>query len=207
MWYSFVRFWAQLVVWMLFRIRVHGRENIPSRGPVVLASNHQSFLDPPLVIVGVDRQIHFMARKSLFERFRPFGWLIASLKTFPISQGGGEIGAIREAMRRLRKGSVLLAFPEGTRSFGGRIGPFKEGLFMMAGRVGAMVVPTVIDGAYEAWPRGRRFFRPATVRVGFAPPIDPADFRGDTAGLRSACREAVVKLHREMAENRRCLES
>lgn len=207
MWYSFVRFWARLAMLTLFRIRVFGRENIPPSGAVVLASNHQSFLDPALVIVGIDRQINFMARKSLFERFRPFGWLIASLKAFPVSRHGGEISAIREALRRLKKGSVLLAFPEGTRTFDGRVGPFKEGLFMMAARVGAVVVPTVVDGAYEVWPRGRLCFRPGTVYVGFAPPIASADFGGDTARLRTACREAVVKLHREMAENRRYLES
>ena len=194
MWYSFLQFWARIVFPVVFRIRAYGRENVPSGGPVILAANHQSFLDPPLVGVGLTRQVHYMARKGLFRRWSPFTWLIESLNAFPVDRRRGDISAVRETLRRLKAGAAVLAFPEGTRSRGGRVGAFKAGIFMIAARSGAPVVPTAIAGADKAWPPGALFPRPATVHVAFGRALYARDFSGDADRMMKECRDAVVAL-------------
>ncbi|MHC4712883.1 MAG: lysophospholipid acyltransferase family protein [Planctomycetota bacterium] len=194
MWYFFVQFWVRIVFAIYFRMRVFGRENLPGEGGVILASNHQSFLDPPLVGVGLNRQVHYMARKSLFGHSGLFTWLIRSLNAYPVARGRGDIGAVRETMRRLKAGAAILIFPEATRTYHGEMGLFKPGIFMVAARVGVPVVPTVIEGAFDSWPRTRRFPLPAFVSVAFSEPLLPEDYGGDVNKMRDACQEAVEKL-------------
>ena len=116
MWYAFLQFWARILFWVFFRMRVFGRENVPADGGVIFASNHQSFLDPPLVGVGLNRQVHYMARKSLFGHSRLFKWLIESLNAFPVARDRGDVTAVRETLRRLKHGAGILVFPEATRT-------------------------------------------------------------------------------------------
>lgn len=194
MWYSFLQFWARIIFPIVFRIRVFGRENVPAAGGVILASNHQSFMDPPFVGVGLNRQVHYMARKSLFHRNALFTGLIRSLNAFPVERDRGDVGAVRETFRRLKDGAAVLVFPEGTRTRDGGIGQLKPGVFAIAVKTGAPVVPTVIDGAYEAWPRTRLFPRPRRVRVLFGEPLFARHFGDDPTSMAEACRGALVAL-------------
>jgi 1-acyl-sn-glycerol-3-phosphate acyltransferase len=172
--YAFGRSVARLGLSWICRIWVHDVENIPARGGALLAANHASFFDPPLVGVGVRRQLHYMARKSLF-RIPLFGRAIRAVKAVPVKRGAADLGSIRACIRVLRSGGALVVFPEGTRTYDGAMQPFKAGFAMMAARAGVPVVPVAICGTYEVWPRHRALPRPGRVRVAYGAPIDPPE--------------------------------
>jgi 1-acyl-sn-glycerol-3-phosphate acyltransferase len=159
-------------------------------------------MDPLLVGVGLDRPIHFMARKSLFTHNFLFTRLIRTLNAFPVERDRGDIGAVREMMRRLEAGAVVLTFPESTRTYTGEIGPFKHGVFLIASRSGVPVVPMAIEGAFEAWPRSNILPRPGQIVVACGKPLFPADFGGDDRRMADACREAVLALRDQAREFR-----
>ena len=138
-----------------------------NHGPVILASNHESYLDPPLVGSVADRAIFFLARNSLLAG--PFfGWLLPKLNVIPVDQEGGDRSALKALIRILRAGEGTLVFPEGERTSDGRLRPALPGLGFVIAKTLAPVVPMRIFGAREAWPRGstRVRFRPITVVVG-----------------------------------------
>ena len=138
----------QLVGVAAYGIRHAGRENIPASGGVLMVSNHQSHLDPPFVGMGVARRMNYLARDTLFH-FAPFRWLIHSVDAIPIDREGIGLTGIKESLRRLKRGEMVLIFPEGTRSRDGEIAPFKPGFTVLASRSGASILPVAIDGAYE----------------------------------------------------------
>lgn len=157
----------RLVGRVCFRLRVLHRERMINHGPVILASNHESYLDPPLVGSVADRAIFFLARKSLLAG--PFfGWLLPKLNVIPVDQDGGDRSALKALIRILKAGEGTLVFPEGERSLDGRLRPALPGLGFVIAKTLAPVVPMRIFGAREAWPRGsgRVRFRPITVVVG-----------------------------------------
>ena len=169
-WYGVCRHVVLVLFTLFFRMRVTHRERLPARGGVLVVSNHQSYLDPALVAIGMPRPFHPMARESLFK-FLPFALLIRSLYAFPVRRASADLGAVREAMRRLKDGAVVLMFPEGTRTRDGSIAPFHAGPIAIAGRAGVPVVPAVIEGAFDAWPRTCWLPRPHTIRVAFGRPL------------------------------------
>ncbi len=197
LWYEFLRYLLHLMAVLVYRIRVTGRENIPATGGVLLVSNHQSHLDPPLVGIGCPRHVNYLARQSLF-RFAPFGWLITSLGVIPLDQGKGGISGLKESLRRLKRGEILAIFPEGTRSRDGRIGRFMPGFTTLAVRSGAAILPAAIDGAYQAWPRQQAFPGGGRVRVHYGEPILPAeiavlDERELSAEVERRVRECLTR--------------
>jgi len=200
--YAVLQALAQSLMPAFFRVRVFGRENVPREGGVLIASNHQSFLDPLLIGLGLPRPVTFMARSTLF-RWRPFAWLIRALNAFPVRQGRTDLGAVRKAIRRMRAGWALLVFPEGTRTRDGRIGVVRRGFEMMAVRGGVPVVPAAIDGAFESWPRHRLLFRPGAIYVAFGRPLSVAD--GPSAGravLHERVRAEMLRLACSLKEKR-----
>ncbi len=169
-WYAFCQLLCRVLFIPIFRIRVRGRRNVPETGGALIVSNHQSFFDPVLIGVGLRREVHYMARDSLFRR-RIFGRLIESLNAFPIKREGVDVAAMREAISRIRQGRLVLVFPEGTRTRDGSFGTIRRGLSLISERARATVVPAVIQGAYEAWPRGAPMVRPHRIAVAFGEPI------------------------------------
>jgi 1-acyl-sn-glycerol-3-phosphate acyltransferase len=137
-----------------WQVRPRGGGNVPRSGGVLLAANHQSYLDPLLVAACLEREMHFMARRSLFQ-VPAFGRLIAACNAFPIDRDTGDVKGVKTAIERLRAGGVLLVFPEGTRTRDGRIGPMRAGIRLLAERAAVPVVPVLIDGAHRVWPKGR----------------------------------------------------
>ncbi len=189
---------------LCFRGRAFGLNNVPKTGAVVLASNHQSYLDPPLLACPLDRQVTFMARASLF-RHRLFGGLIRLLNAFPVERGKADREAVRAAVGRLDDGWCLLLFPEGTRTETGEIGPLKSGVLSIADRAKAPIVPTVIAGAFEAWPRNSRP-RPKPISVWYGRPISYEARRhmsreelAETLHARMRAGYAALKMRRELA--------
>lgn len=199
LWYGFLRILAQPLFCALLRYRAYGRENIPSRGGVLIVSNHQSFMDPLLIGVGLRRQIHIMARQSLFYKSVFFRWLIESLNAFPLKEGGKDSGAIKEAIKRLTAGKVVLVFPEGTRTWDGSIGELHSGIGLIAQRSGSPIVPAVIHGAYEAWPRTRKLFRLRPIKVAFGSPLY---CDGPEKELPHRLKEAMLDLQTPMLRNK-----
>jgi 1-acyl-sn-glycerol-3-phosphate acyltransferase len=147
-------------------------ENIPAEGGVLVVSNHQSFFDPPLVGMGSRRRMNYLARDTLF-RFAPFRWLIRSLDAIAIDREGLGLSGMKEALRRLKRGEMVLIFPEGTRTPDGEIAPFLPGFTALAVRSRAAILPVAIEGACNAWPRDRKLPRLGRVRVHYGQPILP----------------------------------
>ena len=197
-WYAFCQLWCQLGMLIGFGYRTWGREHVPRRGGALLVSNHQSYLDPVLVAVGLPRQVHYMARESLF-RNRAFAWLIRSLNAIPLQREGVDVGALREAVARLRRGELVLVFPEGTRTRDGAIQPLRRGVELLARQGRVAVVPVIIDGAHEAWPRQRALPRRRPVRVLFGRPVDLEDLAGAGGrGVAERLGDHLRELQREL---------
>jgi len=115
-----------------------------------------------------------VARDTLFG-FTPFAKLMLSLNAIPIDREGGGLAGLKETLRRLKRGEMVLLFPEGTRTRDGRIGPFRPGFTTLAVRGRAAVLPVAIEGAYCAWPRRRRLPWVATIHVHYAQPLSAAE--------------------------------
>ncbi|MFZ0034984.1 MAG: (d)CMP kinase [Sedimentisphaerales bacterium] len=157
-WFRIARWFCKIFCTAFFRIHCTGLENVPHQGPVVLISNHQSFLDPMLCGIFIKRPLYFLARDSLFRGF--FGRLIASVNTIPVKRGSADMHAIKTIISKLKQGSGVCLFPEGTRTSDGKITAFKPGFGLLCRRGNAAVVPVVIDGAFDAWPRHKKLFSP-----------------------------------------------
>lgn len=139
-----------------------------NHGPVILAANHQSFLDPPFAGSASDRTIYFLARRTLLDG-PILGWLLPKLNVVPVdSEGGKDRTALKALIRILRAGEGTLVFPEGQRTPDGNLQPALPGVGLVIAKTLAPVVPIRIFGAYDAWPLGRKWprFRPVTVVVG-----------------------------------------
>lgn len=149
-----------------FRLRSYGRDNIPKTGPFVLISNHQSYLDPMLCGGCIQRRVSFLARESLFKHWL-FGRMIRSVGTIPVKLGEADISAMRKVIDILKQDRGVCLFPEGTRSHDGKITPFKPGFGLLCRRGNAAVVPVVIDGAFECWPRHKKLFSQGSIVVSY----------------------------------------
>jgi 1-acyl-sn-glycerol-3-phosphate acyltransferase len=203
-WFWFCRWVCRLFCILFFRLRTYGTENIPDKGPFLLVSNHQSYLDPVFCGIPLKRQLCFLARDSLFTN-RFFGKLISSVNTIPLKQGEADLSAIKTVIAKLKDGKAVCLFPEGTRTSDGKIAPLKSGLGLLCRRGNAAVVPVVIDGAFECWPRHKRIFSsgPITVCYGKPIPADQAKNMGDEKltqlvtktlrNMQNACRSKLGK--------------
>jgi len=197
-WYGFLQIYAQLLLILFFHIRVYGRQNIPEKGAVIILSNHQSFLDPILIGVGLGRRVNFMARDTLF-RNPFFGFLIRSLNAFPVKRGKVDLKALKHAIKLLSQGELLLLFPEGTRTSDGEIGKVRAGVCSIIKRADAVLIPAVIDGAYEAWPRRKKIFGFHKIRVIFGAPVEYGrSGRDDDARFSEMIQTVLRALQRQL---------
>jgi 1-acyl-sn-glycerol-3-phosphate acyltransferase len=168
-WYWLARWGCRVFCVLLFRFRAYGTENVPESGGFILASNHQSYLDPVFGGVALRRRLSYVARDSLFGN-RPFALLIRSLNAIPVRRGHADVAAVKTIIARLEEGKGVCLYPEGTRTIDGRISAFRPGLGLLCRRTRAAVVPVLIEGAFDIWPRHRKIFTfgPVTVRYGEA---------------------------------------
>lgn len=189
-WYRLIQTAARLLGAALFQMRAYGRENVPATGGVVLASNHQSLLDPALIGACLHRETHYMARSTLF-RIPVFSTLIVTLNAFPIERDIRDVKGVKESLKRLKAGHALLVFPEGTRTRDGTVGPMKAGIRFLAERAAVPIVPVLIEGAFGVWPRTQWLPEPGEINVLFGPPIE----MGEREDFGPRLREAVRALH------------
>src|SRR5437763_6040264 len=160
---------SRLVGRLFFHLRVIHRERMIQSGPVILAMNHQSFLDPPLAGITCDRAIYFLARRTLLN-VPLLDRLLPKLNVIPLDQEGVDRSAIKALIRVLKAGNAALVFPEGSRTLDGNLQPAEPGLGLVIAKTLAPVVPMRIFGAHEALPRGGGglHFVPITIVIGEA---------------------------------------
>jgi len=197
-WYWFCRRLTIFSFAIFFGIRSLWRERVPESGGLLLVSNHQSYLDPPLAAVGLNRPVSFMARRSLF-RNPLFRWLIRSLNALPISREGLDTQAMREAVSRLKRGEALLLFPEGTRTVDGSVGRLRGGFDLLARRAGVPVTPMAVDGAFNAMPRNGGGLRFVQLMAGYGRTITAEEVaRLSREALQERVRDEIVRVLREL---------
>ncbi len=171
-----------------FRWRVFGAENVPLTGGVILASNHASFLDPPLVGSGLRRDINYLARESLF-RFPGIGALLRSWNSVPVDRDGGGAKGLKAILDRLLAGGAIILFPEGTRTKDGHLQPARSGIGLTVIKSAAPVVPVRVFGTFEAYGRHVKFPRPHRLILKFGRPLNFEPLRAEA----KTCDKARLK--------------
>lgn len=179
-----------------FRWRVFGAENVPLTGGVILASNHASFLDPPLVGSGLKRDINYLARESLF-RFPGIGALLRSWNAVPVDRDGGGARGLKVILDRLLAGNGIILFPEGTRTRDGKLQPARSGIGLVAVKSAAPVVPVRVFGTFEAYGRNHILPRPRRVTVKYGRPMD---FKLSRAEAKICDKPRLKQIYQEVAD-------
>jgi len=154
---------------VFYRLEVFGLENIPEEGGFIMASNHASYLDPPVLGAVSTRRVRFMAREGLFKI--PLFRIFIKVFSFPVRRDKPHPSAIKEAVQRLQQGQLIVMFPEGSRSADGSLLEAKRGLSVIAALSKKPVVPTFIKGTEKALPVGKKLLRPAKITVIFGTPL------------------------------------
>jgi 1-acyl-sn-glycerol-3-phosphate acyltransferase len=171
-WHQFCHYLSVAIVATIYRLKAYGRKNIPQSGPVLILSNHQSMFDPIFCQNWIWRPFYFVPRDTLLDI--PFwGRLFRSFFIIPIKRGQADIAAMKTIIDVLKQDKTVCLFPEGTRTHDGRIGKIKPGFGLISRRTGATIVPMVIDGIFEAWPRTRKLPKLGKVAVIYGDPISP----------------------------------
>ena len=147
--FKLVRLILNFVFFVCLGLKVEGRENIPGKGAIIVAPNHKSYWDPPVIGTAVNnRIIHYMAKEELFKN-PIFGWIIRQFGTFPVKRGTVDRQAVRQAVRELKSGNPLGIFPEGTRIKREGLGRFHSGMASLALMTGTPVVPVAVIGTMD----------------------------------------------------------
>ena len=198
LWYRSIRRMLHIGIAGLWRLRVFGRCHEPADGGVVYVCNHQSFLDPPLMSVGLRRPVHYMARDSLFG-IPVFGRLISSVNAFPLRRASADVSAMKEALRRLKSGAQIVVFAEGRRTDDGRIAPFLPGVSLLCQRAARWIVPTLIEGAFDVWPRRRALPGSGEIIVQYAQPISRSEARkSEPQDFLRDVRETIIDMQADV---------
>jgi 1-acyl-sn-glycerol-3-phosphate acyltransferase len=196
--YWFIRTWARLLLWTCgVKIKLSGRENLPSSGPFILMATHNSHFDIPILIKEVPRQFRIVAKKSLFK-IPIFGWIMSAAGYVSVDRENKQqaFASLDKASSTVKAGMPLLIFPEGTRSPDGSLGPFKKGGFVLATKAKAPIIPVVIDGTYHVLPKSTWRISPGSVRVTLGKPIDASGYSYET-------KESLMEdVHKAMTEIR-----
>jgi 1-acyl-sn-glycerol-3-phosphate acyltransferase len=204
-WHDLCRWLCKVFCRVFFSMRVYGRRNIPLEGPFVLLCNHQSYLDPVFCGISIKPRLYYLARDSLFKN-PIFGRLLLSIRVVPIRRGSADLSAIKKVIEKLKAGQPVCLFPEATRTSDGGISALKPGVGLLSRRSDSPVIPAVIDGAFECWPRNKKIFSPGRIVLCFGEPIPSQEVKqlGDegfavllTDTLRKMQTECRVKQGKE----------
>ncbi|MGA2193392.1 MAG: lysophospholipid acyltransferase family protein [Nitrospirota bacterium] len=199
---------AHIIFFVLFKIlfgyRIIGRENVPARGPVILASNHASLLDPSLVGSAIWRRVNFVAKEELFDR-RWKRFILLKWKAIPIKRGAMDKTILRTILDRLKAGEPVGLFPEGTRSEGENLLPGKPGIGMVVSMAKVPVVPVYVRGSYKTLGKVHKKFRLTPISVTFGKPIEFGKMEGEAGHERyqrisETIMAAIEKLKNSLSE-------
>jgi 1-acyl-sn-glycerol-3-phosphate acyltransferase len=213
--------WYALTYWSAFYgftfgwgFRATGREHLPKTGPVLIVSNHQSFLDPVLIGAAANRRLTYLARQTLFDN-PVLARIIRHYRAVPIDRGFGKEG-LQTVLGELAREQAVLMFPEGERTHTGALQPLKPGVSLLIKRVTCPIIPAAVAGVYAAWPRDQKWPSPSplflpdagrSIAVAFGPAIDPSRYRGvdrewmlrDLQGEIAQAHAAAEKVRRKPA--------
>jgi 1-acyl-sn-glycerol-3-phosphate acyltransferase len=190
--------------WLFFRTAfthyfgwtVYNPERVPLTGPVILAPNHASYIDPPLVGSGVRRQISFLARDNIFH-VPILAAILRSWKVVPVDRDGGTGRGLKQIMQRLEQGGVIILFPEGTRSRHGELNPARSGIGLTVIKSGAPVVPARVFGTHDAYGPHRLVPRPRPVAVKYGRPMM---FESLRAEAETCSKQRVKEIYQQVAD-------
>lgn len=186
-------FILNIVAKVLIGIKIYGRSKIPKKGGVIIAPNHTSFWDPPLIGLASLREVFYLAKEGLFKENKFFAWLIRTYNAIPLKREVGGISAIKKATELLKKGLCICIFPEGTRSKTGELLPFKKGVALLAMKTGVPVVPAYIMGARDGFLNW--MLRKKKIAIAFGDPIYPENReRKNAEKFTEILREKVIEL-------------
>lgn len=196
--------WSYRFGWIFFRTlfttyfptRYRHSQRVPRRGPVILASNHASFLDPPLIGAGFNRMVNYLARDTLFD-VPILASLLRSWKVVPVDRDGGGGAGLKAILDRLLQGGVILLFPEGTRTNDGQLRPAKSGVGLTVIKSDALVVPVRVFGTFGAYGRHLKFPRPRRLTVVYGKPLD---FAAQRAEAKSCPKPRLKEIYQQVAE-------
>ena len=179
-----------------FRWRADHPERVPLTGPVILAANHASYVDPPLVGAGLRRPCSFLAREDLFD-IPIVGWLLREWSVVPVNREGGGAAGLRAILDRLLAGHAVVLFPEGTRSPDGRLQRARLGIGLLVAKSTAPVVPVRVFGSHDAWPKGSKFAKPRRVVVKYGQPMT---FDASRAEAKTCSKARLKEIYQQIAE-------
>lgn len=183
---------------MFFRGEVVGLDNLPKHGGFLLAANHASFIDPPMIGCHISRQIAYFARKTLWKGGISSWWL-DSVGTIPVDRDGGQdVSAIKRVLKAIKEERGLIVFPEGTRTPDGKLQSAKAGVGFIACKTQVPVVPVRIFGSFEAFGKGRKLRLGTPVTVVFGKPMPPSAYDDPKAG-KERSQVASERIMREIA--------
>lgn len=186
----------RLMYKVYFRWRVYNPERVPLKGSVILAANHASFLDPPLVGSGLHRQINYLARASLF-RYPGVGWLFRNWNAVPVERDGGGAAGLKAILERLLAGGAIILFPEGTRTRDGKLQPARSGIGLTVIKSDAVVIPVRTFGTFECYSRTIHFHLPKQLTVKYGEPMKFEKLRAEA----KTCDKARLKqIYQEVAD-------
>jgi 1-acyl-sn-glycerol-3-phosphate acyltransferase len=193
-----------------FRWRVFNPERVPMTGPVILAANHASFIDPPLVGSGVHRGINYLARESLF-RFPGIGWVLHKWQAVPVDRDGGGAKGLKIILDRLLQGNAIIMFPEGTRTSDGKLQPARSGIGLTVIKSQAPVVPARVFGTFEAYGRHMKFPLPKPIAVKYGRSMMFEKLRAEAkvcskARLKEIYQEVADQIMAEIAKLQPCVD-
>ncbi|CAN5542002.1 hypothetical protein BH09VER1_BH09VER1_24220 [soil metagenome] len=158
---------SKILARLFFRYSVVHPERMVESGPLILAVNHSSFLDPPLAGICSQRAVYYLGRKTLME-WPIIGRLFPDMNVIPVERDGNDMSALREVIKKIKLGNGVVLFPEGTRSPDGNLQPARAGIGLVIAKTGAPVLPMRIFGAHEAFPKNKKLprFTKLTVVLG-----------------------------------------
>ena len=178
------------------RARMYHSERVPKEGGFIIASNHASFCDPPLVGTACPRDISYLARESLF-RFPVVGYIMRQVNALPVDRDGGGGAGLKSILNRLQAGGGIILFPEGTRTHDGRLQPARSGIGLTVIKSSVPVVPVRIFGSYEAMNRRMVIPLPYKIVVKFGRPLAFAELRAEA---KTCSKPRLKAIYQQVAD-------
>lgn len=196
--YLTVRALLTVIFVMYNRLRIEGKENLPSEGPFVLAPVHRSYVDSPIAACVTRRRMRFMGKDSVWK-YRPIGWISSMLGAFPVTRGSVDREALRRGIAVLQAGEPLVLFPEGERKSGPVIQPMFDGAVYIASKAQVPIIPVGIGGSEKVMPKKAKFPYPRRLHVVIGAPLAPVPTVGGRIS-RTDLSARSAELHSRLQE-------
>ncbi|MBT5925436.1 MAG: 1-acyl-sn-glycerol-3-phosphate acyltransferase [Verrucomicrobia bacterium] len=181
---------------VLFRCRIYHAERVPINGPVLLAANHASFMDPPLIGASLDRETHYLARNTLF-RFPVIKNIFNYINVIPVDRDGKSPKGLKVVANNLKEGKSVIIFPEGTRCHDGKLLTAKSGVGLLAIKSKAPIIPIRVFGTFESYGRHLKWPKPGRVQIKFGHPMNFKKLREEA---QIANKDRTKQIYQEAAD-------